>query len=155
MKLYIKQKVFSWKDRFFVKDEWEADRYHVEGEFLTLGKKLHVFDANGAQVAFLHQKVFSLMPRYFIEIDRDTFELVKELTFLRPKFHITGLPLRLEGDFFAHDYALLDGDFSVMRLSKHWFTWGDSYELDIADPRNELLCLCVALAVDCALAQQE
>ena len=32
---------------------------------------------------------------------------------------------------------------------------GDSYELDIADPRNELLCLCVALAVDCALAMQD
>ena len=41
-----------------------------------------------------------------------------------------------------------------MRLSKKWFSWGDSYELDIADQRNELLCLCVALAVDCALAMQ-
>lgn len=40
-----------------------------------------------------------------------------------------------------------------MRLTKAWFIWGDSYELEIFNPENELLCLCVALAVDCAMAQ--
>ncbi|MCL1808016.1 MAG: hypothetical protein FWG31_09995 [Oscillospiraceae bacterium] len=39
----------------------------------------------------------------------------------------------------------------VTRGDEAAFSWGDSYELDIADPQNELLCLCVALAVDCAL----
>ena len=33
MKLYIKQKVFSWVDRFTVFDETGADKYYVEGEF--------------------------------------------------------------------------------------------------------------------------
>jgi uncharacterized protein YxjI len=41
-----------------------------------------------------------------------------------------------------------------MSLSKKWFTWGDSYELDIADPRDEVLCLCITLSVDCVLAAQ-
>jgi uncharacterized protein YxjI len=44
MKLYIKQKVFSWADRFTVKDENGADRYFVEGEMFSWGKKLHVYD---------------------------------------------------------------------------------------------------------------
>ena len=35
MKLYIKQKVFSWVDRFTVFDETGADKYHVEGEFFS------------------------------------------------------------------------------------------------------------------------
>jgi uncharacterized protein YxjI len=42
-----------------------------------------------------------------------------------------------------------------MRLSKKWFTWGDSYELDIVNPQDELLCLCVTLSVDYALASQQ
>ena len=42
MKLYIKQKVFSWVDRFTVFDETGADKYYVEGEFFSWGKKLHV-----------------------------------------------------------------------------------------------------------------
>ena len=56
MKLYIKQKVFSWKDKFFVKDEFGNDRYYVEGELFSLGKKLHIYDMNGNELAFIHQK---------------------------------------------------------------------------------------------------
>lgn len=35
-----------------------------------------------------------------------------------------------------------------MSLSKEWFTWGDCYALDIADPKNETLALAVVLAID-------
>lgn len=40
-------------------------------------------------------------------------------------------------------------------ISKAWFTWGDSYEPEIFDPYNEILCLSVALAIDCAVAQSQ
>lgn len=45
MKLYIKQKVFSWSDKFAVKDESERDRWFAQGEVFSLGRKLHVCDA--------------------------------------------------------------------------------------------------------------
>ena len=35
-----------------------------------------------------------------------------------------------------------------MKLRKHWFTWGDSYELDIPDDHDALLALCIAVSVD-------
>jgi len=155
MKLYLKQKVFSWRDRFFAKDENGNDRYAVEGEIFTWGKKLHVYDSNGNEAAFIRQKVWSWMPRYYIEMGgRVVCELVKEFTFFRPSYRLEGSSWRLEGDFWAHEYSLHDNERQIMRLSKKWFTWGDSYELDIADPRNEVLCLCVALAVDCVLDSQ-
>lgn len=44
MRLYIKQRAFSWTDKFSIKDEYGEDRYYVEGEFLSFGKKLHVYD---------------------------------------------------------------------------------------------------------------
>ena len=31
-------------------------------------------------------------------------------------------------------------------------TWGDCYELDIADERDEIAALSVVLAIDCVLA---
>jgi uncharacterized protein YxjI len=49
----------------------------------------------------------------------------------------------------AHEYAVTSSCGDVMRISKAWFTWGDFYELEITEPQNELLCLCVALAIDC------
>ena len=62
--------------------------------------------------------------------------------------------MRMEGDYFAHEYCLYEGARQMMLLSKQWFTWGDSYELSISQPQDELLCLCVTLAMDCAMEQQ-
>lgn len=47
MKLYIKEKVFSWGYKFTVKDELGNDKYVVEGEVFSWGKKLHVYDMSG------------------------------------------------------------------------------------------------------------
>ena len=150
MKLYIKQKPFSWRDRFFIKDEYGNDRYYAEGELFSWGRKLHVYLAQeGYEIAFIRQKVWSFRPRYFIEINGQTFPIVREFTFFRPRFYLEGVDWAMEGDFLRHEYTMGDRGGLIMRMSKHWFTWGDSYELEIFDPRNELLCLTVALAIDC------
>ena len=153
MKLYMKQKVFSWTDKFTVKDEEGQDRYFVEGEFFTFGKKLHVSDENHHEVAFIREKVWSLMPRFFVEVDgREVCQIVKRFTFFKQKYELEGTGWHVDGDFWAHEYMVYDGGQPIMRLSKHWFTWGDSYELDIVDPKNAVMCLSVVLAIDAALA---
>ena len=48
MKLYLKQKVFSWGDSFTVYDENGNDKYYVEGEIFSFGKKLHIYDLSKA-----------------------------------------------------------------------------------------------------------
>ena len=52
MKLYIKQKIFSWNDKFSIYDENGEERYYVEGEFFSWGKKLHVYDHAQREAAF-------------------------------------------------------------------------------------------------------
>ena len=153
MKLYIKQKVFSFRDKFTVKAENEDDLYIAEGVLLSLGKQLHVYDMNGNAVAFIKQKLLSWMPRFVIEIGgQEVCEISQKFQFFGHNFNIDGLTWHLDGDFWGHEYRLLNGGETIMRLSKKWFTWGDSYEMDIsAAPEQELLCLCIALAVDCAL----
>jgi uncharacterized protein YxjI len=152
MRLYMKQKVFSWRDRFAIADENGNPRYAAQGEIFSWGKRLRVYNDQGMEVAFIRQKVWSWLPRYYVEIGGVTVcTVVKELSFFRPRYRVEGLPWRLTGNFWAHEYAMYSYDGkTVMRLSKKWFSWGDSYEIDIADAQDELLCLCVALAVDCA-----
>ena len=152
MKLYMKEKFFSWTDRFTVKDEYDEDRYYVEGEFLSIGKKLHVLNTNNVELAFIREKILSLFGRYIVEIDgREICQIVRKFSFLKQKYELEGVPWHVVGDFWAHEYTVYDGNREVMHLSKHWFTWGDSYELEIMDPKDELLCLCIVLAVDAAL----
>jgi uncharacterized protein YxjI len=155
MKLYIKQQVFSWTDRFTVKDEAGQDKYFVEGEFFSLGKKLHVNNMFGNEVAFLQQKVFSLMPRYFVFVNgQQIAEIDKEFSFLHPRYTIEGLGWEIVGSFWAHDYQIIRDNQLIVTIRKEWMTWGDCYELEIADPRDELVALSVVLAIDCAMAAE-
>lgn len=157
MKLYIRQKVFSWGDKFTVRDENDQDRYRVEGEVFSFGHRLHVYDSQDAEVATVQQKVMSLLPRYFILRAGETIELAKQLSFLIPRYRFSGRPWSLEGNFSGHEYRLRDdttGE-TVMTVGKEWFTWGDSYGLDITDGADEVLCLAVLIAVDCVRADEQ
>jgi len=153
MKLYIRQKVFSWGDKFTVMNDHGEDRYYVEGEIFSWGKKLHVYDLNGNEAAFIQQKVFSFLPRYFVYVDGEQVaEIVKEFTFLFPRYSIEGLGWDIEGRFMAHDYEITQGGRPIVTIHKQWMTWGDCYELDIADPNDEIVALAVVLTIDCVLA---
>lgn len=155
MKLYIRQKVFSWNDKFKVFDEWGREKYLIEGEFFSLGKKLHINDMQGSEVAFIAQKVFSFLPRYFVYIDgKETAEIVKQFSFFRPKYTIEGLGWEINGDFFSHDYVISCRGRNIVTISKQWMTWGDCYELEIENDNDEIISLAVVLAIDCVMAAQ-
>ena len=64
MNLYMKQRVFSWNDRFTIYDANGQDRFYVEGELLSWGKKLHLYDLLGNERIFISQKVLTFLPNY-------------------------------------------------------------------------------------------
>ncbi len=153
MKLYIKQKVFSWNEKFTVKDEYGNDKYYVEGELFSLGKKLHVTDLNGNEVAFISQRLWSFLPKYFVFVNGEQIaEIAKEFTVLRQKYTIEGLGWDINGSFWAHDYEITCGGEPIVTIQKEWMTWGDSYEIDIANASDEIIALAVVLTIDCVLA---
>ncbi len=41
-----------------------------------------------------------------------------------------------------------------MSITKHWFTWGDSYELTIENKDDAVLCLGIVIAIDAAIDSQ-
>ena len=152
--LYMRQKVFSWKDNFTVRGEDGSDCYRVEGEFLSWGKKLHVYDMTDNEVAFIRQKVMSWRPRFYVFVNGiQVAEVVREFA-LRPRYTIHGLGWEVRGDFWEHDYEILSQGRSVVRVHKAWMTWGDSYQIDILDNRDEINALAVTLAIDAVIAQE-
>lgn len=156
MKLYIKQKVFSWADKFTVMDAYGNAKYYVEGELFSWGKKLHVYDTMGNEAAFIQQKVWSFLPRYQVFVNNyQVAEIVKEFTFLFPKYSIEGLGWDINGSFLAHDYQIMRNGFPIVSIHKEWMTWGDCYELDITNPNDEIVALAVVLTIDCVMAAND
>ena len=158
MTLYIKQHVFTWGDKFSVLDEDGNEKYYVEGEIFTFGRKLHVYDADSNEVAYIAQEVFAFMPRYKIYLNGlYSAEIKKEFTFFVPEYtvkHYNGREWNVGGDFFNHDYEVMERGDTLISINKEWLTWGDSYALQIDDSTDERLALAVVLAIDCVLASQ-
>jgi len=155
MKLYIKEKVFSWGDKFYVKDALGNDRYVVEGEVFTLGKKLHVYDMLGREAAFIKQELMTFLPRFTVwSGGQEIAQVKKEFSFLVPRYSIEGLGWVIEGSFWEHDYQITQNGSPIVTITKEWMTWGDSYELDIAPGADEILALAVVLTIDCVREAQ-
>ena len=150
MKLYMREKVFTLNERFTVRDEWGNDKYYVEGEFFSLGKKLHLLNTHGEEVAFIRQELLTLMPRYTVSVaGRELATIRKEFTLFFQRYAIDGLGWEVDGSVMMHDYVITKNGRTIVRITKEWFTWGDSYVLDIADPADELVALAVVLTIDC------
>ena len=67
-------------------------------------------------------------------------------------YRLEGLGWRLDRN--RREYTLHADGGEVMRIEREVFMVLLSYRLDIADPRHELLCVCVALAIACIEAEE-
>ena len=156
MQLYMKQKVFSWKDKFSIMDPNGEDKYYVEGKIISIGKKLRISDKADNELAFVNQKVVSLMPKFSVEMNGEEVAVIKKkFTLLKPKYIIEGPGWEVQGDFFGHDYSITDKGNVVVSIHKKWMAWGDTFELDITDDRNEVLAVAVVLAIDAVMDNQQ
>lgn len=156
MKLYLKQQIFSWGDQFWVYDANETALFYVEGEVFSWGKKLHLYDQRQIEVAYIEQKLFSFLPKYCVYQNGVPFaEVVKEFTFFQHRYTVNGPDWWVEGDFWDHDYQVTCGTQVVASVSKQWFTWGDTYEIDIADNVNPVAALAVVLVIDACIEAEQ
>ena len=156
MKLYIKQHIFTFGDRFSVYNESGEEVFFVEGEVFTFGKKLHLLDRGGRELAFIRQKLMSFLPRYIISRgEREVAEVVKQFTLFRHEYSVEGLGWHVSGDFFDHEYSICSGEREIARVSKEWFTWGDAYAIDIGSGEDAVNVLAVVLIIDAVLDAED
>jgi uncharacterized protein YxjI len=155
MRYVLKQKLWSWGDDFTIKNEAGADVFFVDGRAFSLGKKLSFQDLNGNELAFIRQKLLSWGPTYEITRAGELAAVVKKhlFTFFRCKFTVD-VPgpddLEASGDFLDHEYAFKRGGRTVAQVSKRWFTWTDTYGVDIAEGEDDLLILASTVVIDMA-----
>lgn len=153
MKLYIKQRVFTYKDKFDIRNSSNNVEYTVKGKIFALSKRFNISNSKGKKVAVIKKKIFSIFPQYKINIvDDRTYHLKRKFTFFKQKYRVKPLGWELKGDFINRNYEILNNKETIMTFHKHWFKWGDSYELDIPNHNNALLSLCIAIAVDSEIA---
>lgn len=155
MKLLIKQRVFSWSDTYDVYDENENVKYFVKAEFLTLGHKLHIYDAMHNKVGVIRERLLTMLPVFEIEVGGIVQgRIEKKFSLFTPKYEVDFNGWRVEGDFLGWEYDVYSGCSSVLHITKEWLHWGDTYVLDIPNPADELMGLLLVIAIDAANCTQ-
>lgn len=153
--LYMKQKVFSLRGRFSIQDQQEQDVYLVEGSFMQIPKTFSISSVDGEEVAVITKKVFSLLPKFFVEVDGETLTIEKSFTFFKDRYTIDAADLEIDGDWWDMDFQIKRHGEVVGSVEKKWFTFGDSYEIQVFDSDVEKVLIALVVAIDCVKEDEE
>ena len=143
MRYIMKQKLFCFGDDFAIKDEAGRDAFFVDGKALSIGNKLSFQDMQGKELAFIRQKLLSWGPTYEITRGDELLAVVKKelFTLFRCKFTVD-VPgpddLEAAGSFTDMEYTFTRGGREVAEVSKRWFSFSDTYGVDIANGEDEV-----------------
>ena len=157
MVLFVKQKVFSLGDRFTVKDPDGTDRWEIRGDLFSFVKRLHVYDHKGLKEHLeVRQVLWSFMPRFLLIAEGRTVAVVRQrFAWFKDRFEVEGTDCTIEGDLSEHRFTVNRHGQVLMTVRKEWFSWGDSFRLDITDLDSEVFCLGLVLAVDAVLSARK
>ncbi len=151
MKYYVKQKVFSIRDNFTIKDYSQNDVFQVQGKFMSLSNKLELLNMDGSQVLNSKKKLFRFLPLYYIysNHNEEIAEIKRKLSF-KPKFEVRvgQEEYQVEGSVFAHTFTIKKDDVEVASIIKKVFSFGDSYEIDILEESQKELFLFIVIIID-------
>lgn len=151
MKFLIKEKIFTFADRFDIEDEYGNSQYKVVGEIFTFGNKLRLFDINGREIIYIEQKLFRFLPEYHIyKLGNLVAKINKEFTFFTPHFQIESNygDLTIEGDVFRHEFNILRNGQVIAWISKKWISLSDTYSIDILEGEDEAFLLSIVITLD-------
>ncbi|HWL11534.1 MAG TPA: LURP-one-related family protein [Ureibacillus sp.] len=153
--LYIKQKVFSLSGKFTVKNQLEQDVYFVEGSFMQLPKTFSIMNTSRDEVALITKKVFSFLPKFFVEVNgKEAVTIKKEFSLFKPRYTIDAAGIDVKGNWLDMNFQVLQHGEVVGNVSKEWFTWGDSYKVQIVNEEMEAIIIALVVAIDCVKADQ-
>ncbi len=159
MKFLLRQKFWTLTEGYTIQDESGGTAFSVHGKAFSWGHQLSFRDASGAELIYIRQKLISWGPTYFLERDGRVYAEVRKhlFTLFRCKFTVD-VPgpddYEAVGDLLDMEYTFTRQERVVAEVSKRWFSWTDSYGIEIADGEDVPLLLASAVVIDLACHTQ-
>ena len=156
MNYFIKQRLFNiWRSSFFIRNEAGEDCYEVKSNFSLL-KRLTIYDLEKKPLLVIKKRYFRFFARYDVcSSDGEMLLAVKaKISFFTRKCKIISNTeklndLKIEGNVFAWNFYIKDGEEILVEVSKKIFKIADSYCISINDEKNAMLYLATVIILDC------
>lgn len=150
---YLKQKVFSLRDRYKIFDLNQNELFHVEGKLFSFVHKKDFYENQGNLHLFtLTRRLFRLLPVYDLSSPEGEMlaTIRKRFTVFVKKLDITGRfgDYTIEGDIFAHNFQVIQNGKVIVDVQKKWISWGDTYEISIFEEEHKEFLLALVIMID-------
>ncbi len=160
MRYLMKQKLFSWGDDFIIKDDQGNEQFYVDGKAFSLGNQLSFQDMQGNELAFIRQKLLAWGPTYEIYRSGKLYAVVKKhlFTFFRCSFTVD-IPgpddIEAQGNFIDKEYTFYQFDGPIAKVSKTWFSFTDTYGVEVSPGQDDILLLASTVVIDMVCHQDK
>jgi uncharacterized protein YxjI len=150
----IRQNLISIGDDFWIENAEGKKAYKVDGKVLKIRKTLVFEDAQGKKLAQIQQRLLAIRDTMAVD-DAEGNEIAKiQKALISPfvdRWSVkvkTGEDLAVSGSILDHEYTIKQAKVKVATVSKKWFSFTDTYGVEIEEGQNHVLILAVAVAID-------
>jgi len=122
MKLYIRAKRFSMRETLIVRDEKDDPIYEIKSEWLSFGRKVHIYDQNNEEAASIEEKKLGFKPQYGIyQLDTKVAEVKKDEKMMGSDFEINKINWRITGDVEDNEFKIKEIYVQLLNSRKNGF----------------------------------
>jgi uncharacterized protein YxjI len=150
----IRQNLISIGDDFWIENAEGKKAFKVDGKVLRIRKTLMFEDAQGKKLAQIQERLLTIRDTMVIDdADGKEMAVIKKALIapLRDRWTVkvkNGEDLDVQGSILDHEYSFKQGRTKVAEVSKKWFSFTDTYGVEIGAGQNDILILTVAVAID-------
>ncbi len=152
MKYKIKQKIFSLTDSFTIEDENGNEAFSAKGKFFSLSSSQTLFDSRGTELLKIKRKYLTIMPACRLLCADGSEWLIRKCfwPFWTSRFTVKGPTgeLEMHGNLWQHEYKISQNGKVLAEVSKSWFSWSDTYGVDIYEPKLTAQLLAAVIVID-------
>lgn len=148
----IREKFWALGSDFNILDAQQQPVFQVDGAAFSWGDKLSLQDMQGNELAFISQRLLTLMPKYDIYRNGKLFaEVKKEFTWFHKQFALD-VPgpndYTIEGSFWDHEYVFRMGGRNVAVVTRRLFSLTHTYSVEIMDGEDAVSILATCIVID-------
>ena len=125
-------------------------KYKAKKKLLAAGADFDIFDSMGNKVGLVDQKVMNMVKTFNISINGAMVGTVKkQFPALTKDLNFDARGWKLDGDLLGNNFKFTDSMGNVYAtVKKKVIAIGDTYEMVIANPSDELLVVALTIVID-------
>lgn len=158
VRLYMDAKGLTMMNyKFEIKDHLGNLRYRAATVTESMVRyNARLYYPNDTEAMAIHQqKKMTMVAMNFDIVTPDgalVTQAMQEVKMTSFSYHLPQLGIRMDGDFFALNFAFYRNNQPIGKVTKKLMAWGDCYELEFNDPSLEQVLLSAVMVVQMVIA---